>query len=206
MTEARHLSVDSLKLMVIGLTGGIGCGKTTAAKLFERRGFKRLDCDAIVHELLESDESTLTEVKNRFGEAMIAESGCVDRAALGKIVFSDEKALKDLEAIVHPRVHAVWRGKVASDPSADWIVEIPLLFEKKLEKNVDFTVCVSSDQELQVERLERKGMDRASALTRIDRQLPIAVKIELADFVLLNDGSPEFLESQVERLLNLLMH
>ena len=192
--------------MVIGLTGGIGCGKSTAAKMIEERGFKRLDCDAIVHELLEGDEPTVEEVRKRFGDGVIAESGAVDRASLGRIVFGDPEALSALEVILHPRVHAVWTGKVTSDSSVNWVVEIPLLFEKKLEKNVDFTVCVSSDQELQVERLERKGWDRATALTRIDHQLPVAVKTELADFVLLNDGSLAFLERQVERLLNLLMH
>jgi len=143
----------------------------------------------------------LEEVRSRFGDSVISPVGGVDRSALGKIVFGDPESLKALEAILHPRVGAEWKGRVAEDSSSDWVVEIPLLFEKNLQKNVDLTVCVSSDRELQVERLERKGMDEASALARINSQLPLAVKAEMADFVLLNDGSLEFLERQVERLV-----
>jgi len=125
----------------------------------------------------------------------------VDRSALGRIVFNDSELLAALESILHPRVHRMWTGEITRDPASDWVVEIPLLFEKNLQKNVDFTVCVFSDLKLQVERLERKGMDRASALARIRSQLPLAAKAEMADFVLLNDGSLVFLERQVERLL-----
>jgi len=187
--------------MVIGLTGGIACGKSTAAKMIEGSGYKRIDCDEIVHELLAADASVAREIRNRFGSGAVTEHDGVDRSALGRIVFNDSELLAALESILHPRVHRMWTGEITRDPASDWVVEIPLLFEKNLQKNVDFTVCVFSDLKLQVERLERKGMDRASALARIRSQLPLAAKAEMADFVLLNDGSLVFLERQVERLL-----
>lgn len=187
--------------MVIGLTGGMGCGKSTAARIFEKRGFKRLDSDEIVHDLLQNDEGTIQAVSEAFGSELVSESGGVDRSRLASIVFGDEAKLKELEGILHPKVQEGWEGAVAGDPDAKWILEIPLLFEKNLENRVDFTVCVFSDLFTQVERLEQKGMDRAQALARINRQMPVSQKAEKADFVLLNEGSLEFLEDQINTLL-----
>ena len=102
---------------------------------------------------------------------------------------------------MHPKVRETWEGAVASDQEANWILEIPLLFEKNLQNRVDFTICVFSDLKSQVERLEQKGIGRAQALARINRQMPLSQKAENADFVLLNEGSLEFLEDQIKTLL-----
>ncbi len=187
--------------MVIGLTGGIGSGKSTARAVFVAQGYSSVDTDAIVHSLLDSDEATIQEVVEAFGEGVWKPEGGVDRKALGSIVFSDAEALGLLEAILHPRVREFWETEIARDPDGDWVVEIPLLFEKNLQNRVDFTVCVFTDLSTQVERLERKGIGRAQALARIDRQMPLAEKAERADCVLLNEGSLEFLEDQVKTLL-----
>ena len=186
------------------MTGGIGCGKSTASKLFEAAGFGRLDCDALVHDLLARDAGTIEEVSRRFGKDALNEAGGVDRQRLGEKVFGDPDALKDLESMLHPRVREAWEGIAESDAAKDWVIEIPLLFEKNLENRVDFTVCVFCNDATQSVRLERRGISKAQAMARKSRQLPLTVKAEKADFVLLNDGSLPFLERQIEQLISLI--
>lgn len=186
--------------MKIGLTGGIGCGKSTVSKLFRERGVSTIDSDAIVHDLLAKDEETIAAVEKLFGSEVLLDSGGIDRAAVGRLVFGDAELLGKLEAILHPRVRSTWES--AADSGGDWLIEIPLLFEKNLQKNVDLTICVFSDPQTQVERLEKRGMNRTQALARMKRQMPVSEKAELADFVLLNDGSLEFLIQQVDRLVS----
>ena len=186
--------------MVIGLTGGIGCGKSTAGLMFVRLGWGRVDSDEVVRELLAHDPATLEEVRGRFGDDIFTADGGVDRRKLAARVFPDPAALADLEAILHPRVRAHWKGASASGSPGRWIVEIPLLFEKGLEKEVDFTICVASDAAVQAQRLASRGLSPQEAALRIARQLPLAQKIERADFVITNNGSLAFLQDQVTRL------
>lgn len=186
--------------MVIGLTGGMGSGKSTAARLFEKRGFRRIDCDEIAHDLLRGNEEVKNGVEAAFGGGVFDSNGDVDRAALGAIVFKSEDKLSELEAILHPRIRDAWLAKIAAEPDTRWVVEIPLLFEKNLQNRVDFTVCVFSDLSTQVKRLQLKGIDRAQALARIEKQMPVSEKAEIADFVLLNEGSLEFLDEQIKTL------
>ena len=187
--------------MVVGITGGIGCGKSTAARMFERRGFRRVDCDAIAHELVAEDAIVRETLINTFGEGIRRDNGSLDRKKIAAIVFGDERRLGELENILHPVIRERWESLIGEEPEGDWIVEVPLLFEKNLQNRVDFTVCVFSDLSSQVERLGQKGMDRAQALARINRQMPTEEKAEKADCVLLNEGSLAFLEDQVNQLL-----
>lgn len=153
-----------------------------------------------MHELLAEDRKTIGKVSALFGSGVLNADGGVDRAIVGEQVFGDSELLAKLEGILHPRVRERWESAVSQ--GGDWVVEIPLLFEKKLQNNVDLTVCVSCHPDKQAERLESRGMNRSQALARINRQMPVSEKSELADYVLLNDGPLEFLESQVERLIH----
>lgn len=164
------------------------------------RGFSTIDADAIVHELLARDPATIGEVREQFGESVLLPEGGADRAELAKQVFGDAQELAKLEAILHPRVRAIWEA--AAETGGDWVIEIPLLFEKNLQKNVDLTICVFSDPLTQVERLERRGLSAAQVQSRMMQQMPVAEKAELADLVLLNDGSLEFLSEQVDLLIS----
>jgi dephospho-CoA kinase len=186
----------------LGITGGLGCGKTTAARLFEKRGFRRLDSDALVRENVLTLPAVLEALWARYGPAVIGSDGKVDRAALAERVFAAEAELRWLESLTHPPVFDLWRAALGSEPAADWAVEAPLLFELSLENWFDFTVCVASTLSQQLVRLEQRGLNRALAGQRISKQLPLARKIELADFVLWNEGSAEFLEAQVDRLID----
>jgi dephospho-CoA kinase len=186
--------------MILGITGGIGCGKSTAAHAFERRGYRRVDSDALVRDRVLAETAIRTALRERFGADVVKADGSVDRARLAARVFAAETELRWLEALTHPRVFAAWRERFAAEPDADWAVEVPLLFEKQLENWFDFTICVASAPAQQLARLEQRGLSRALAEQRISKQLPLAHKIELADFVLWNDGAPEFLEEQIDRL------
>ncbi|MDP0496474.1 MAG: dephospho-CoA kinase [Verrucomicrobiota bacterium JB024] len=192
--------------MKLGLTGGIGCGKSTAGGFFEEAGFRRVDCDQIVRELLDGDAKVHAALRERFGEQVILAEGGVDRAAIASVVFHDAEALQWLEKLLHPRVSEAWQGLIASDPEANWCVEIPLLFEKNLEKHFDFTVCLASSEAIQMDRLAAKGLSHEQAKARIQRQLPLEQKISRADFVLFNDGTQDFLRQQVFQLIDPLTH
>jgi dephospho-CoA kinase len=188
--------------MVLGLTGGLGCGKSTAAKLFAERGFRCIDSDAIVRERVLTSNDVIEALRLRYGAAVFGHAGHVDRPALAAIVFSDDSERLWLEELTHPVFFEIAREIMRSEPGVNWVVEVPLLFEKSLENWFDFTVCVACDPSSQLVRLEQRGMDRALAGKRISKQLPLARKIELSDFVLWSDGSTDFLKAQVERIVD----
>ena len=187
--------------MTAGITGGIGCGKSTVARLFEARGFRRLDSDALVREQVLTRTDVRAAVRGRLGGAVMTPDGAIDRAALGKRIFADDGDRRWLEELTHPQVFALWREALAAAPAGRWAIEVPLLFERQLENWFDFTICVACAPERQLARLEQRGLPRVLAGQRISSQLPLVRKIELADHVLWNDGTPEFLEAQVDRLI-----
>jgi len=190
-----------MSLMILGLTGGMGCGKTTAAGMFASHGFAPMDSDAIIRTMLATDKEVVAAIRDHFGDGVLAESGGVDRGRLARRVFIEEAALHWLEDLLHPRLFAYWRAAFAADGGKSWVVEVPLLFEKSLQNWFDFTVCVASHPAVQLARLEQRGLPPPLARQRISMQLPLVQKIELVDFVLLNDGSPDFLREQVARLV-----
>ena len=201
--------------MKVGITGGIGCGKSTVARALEQRGFRRLDSDVIVRDGVLTEPAVLAALRMRYGAAVVEDHAGggnggtagprVNRPALAARVFADDAERIWLEDLIHPRVFAAWSVAFAGEPGVSWAVEVPLLFEKGLENWFDFTVCVACSPDLQLARLEQRGLPRPLAGQRISKQLPLARKIELSDFVLWNEGSPAFLEAQVDRLANALV-
>jgi len=187
--------------MILGLTGGLGCGKSTAARMFATHGFAALDSDAIVRDVVLKEPAVAGALREHFGAETVTAGGEVDRRQVARRAFGDPKELRWLEALVHPRVFAYWRTRFAAAPGQSWVVEVPLLFEKSLQNWFDFTIGVASDAALQLARLEQRGLPPPLARQRISQQLPLAQKIELADFVLLNDGSLDFLREQVARVV-----
>jgi dephospho-CoA kinase len=196
--------------MLIGLTGGIGCGKSTAATEFAALGFRVEDTDRIVREEVLPSADVIAQAVGRWGEDVLLKwsderPGCasgqgLDRARVAEKIFADASERLWWEQVVHPRVGALWRGRVAREPEADWLVEIPLLFEAGLEKGFDFIVCVGANPAVQVARAVARGMTQAQACRRIASQIPLAIKLHSAHAVLWNDGSREFLRAQVVRL------
>ncbi len=192
--------------LMVGLTGGMGCGKSTAAARFAERGFRRLDADQIIRDELLPSREVAEAIRARLGPAMLAADGSVRRDRVAEKVFKDPAALAWLEELLHPRLLERWRQVVAENSGAAFIVEVPLLFEKGLENWFDFIVCVTTDYASQLRRLEQRGIPPEQARERISQQLPLARKCELADHVLLNDGTPEFLREQVDALADRLLN
>ncbi len=188
------------KNLIVGLTGGMGCGKSTVAAMLAEHGFQRLDSDQYIRDVLYQDPAVMAALRAKFGDGVVTPGGGVDRRKLAEIVFADEAALAWLEGLLHPRLYAHWQELFAGSDGRAWVVEVPLLFEKNLENWFDFTICVSTDSAQQLRRLEQRGIPPALARQRLVKQLPLARKCELADFVLLNDGTLDFLREQAAEL------
>lgn len=185
---------------LIGLTGGIGCGKSTTAALFCEAGFRVIDTDAIVRTQVLTSPEVLAEARARWGAGVLTAAGQLDRARVAEIVFAQPPEKAWWESVVHPRVGRIWRGQVAAEPEAEWVVEIPLLYEARLEKGFDFVVCVGANRRTQVLRVVARGLTTDQAEQRIASQIPLETKLNLADAVVWNEGSRDFLRRQVFEL------
>lgn len=185
----------------VGLTGGMGCGKTEVLRLFRHAGAAAVETDAIVRDLLASDPQVAAEVVARFGHSVAGRCGGIDRSALGALVFQEEAALGDLEAILHPRVRARWRADLEASEARLKVVEIPLLFEKNLEILFDFSVCVSASRSVQIARLRDRGLSDTQMAARLSRQFPLTEKESRADVIVFNNGSLVFADRQVRLLV-----
>lgn len=186
--------------MVIGLTGGIGCGKSAAAACFARRGFQVIDADALAREVLTSP-ACVDQLVRRWGQACLTGEGSPDRAWIAAKVFAEPAERVFLESITHPEV-ARRRALAVADRSRHHVVEIPLLFEKNLAAEFDAVVCVSSSEPVRLLRLERRGLSPSAARARMDSQDPLAEKVRKSDYVLFNDGDLDFLDAQVAALVD----
>lgn len=186
--------------MKVGLSGGIGCGKSTVLGFFQEAGWRTVDSDAVVRELLATDAEVQAQLRSRWGEAVFAD-GAVDRGAVAKRVFGHEGDLKWLEELLHPLVRDSWLASIDQAPDVNWLVEIPLLFEKRLETRFDLTVCVSSPPDVVADRMVVRAYTEAQIEQRRKQQMPLEEKIERADYLISNAGSLEFLKQQTTRLI-----
>ncbi|MGA7171997.1 MAG: dephospho-CoA kinase [Candidatus Dormiibacterota bacterium] len=180
---------------VIGLTGGIASGKSTVAQMLGERGAWVVDADQLAREVVSLHSPALEEIAQTFGEAVLASDGSLDRAQLGEVVFSDDSAREQLNAIVHPRVLELSREEIrkAAGAGAQLIVyDVPLLFETSRQQEFDGTLVVWVDPLTQLLRLRlRTGLDEDQARARIAAQMPLSRKRELANWVIDNSGSLE---------------
>lgn len=187
--------------MKIGLTGGIGCGKSTVVGFFYDLGWSTIESDAIVRELLATNADVQSQTRERWGNDVFDEDGSVNRKEVAARVFADKTELLWLESVLHPLVRERWEHAVAEEPKQNWLVEIPLLFEKRLESLFDLTVCVSSATDVVESRMQSRGYNRAEIEQRRKRQMPLGQKIERADHLISNSGSLDFLKLQTIRLI-----
>lgn len=186
--------------MLIGLTGGFGCGKSTALAFFQTYKFNTIDSDKIVENLLQNDISLIETIKKNFGNACV-QKGKVNKPQLAKRVFSSKKALEKLESFIHPKVTTEWETLTKNDPQANFIVEVPLLFEKKLDKNFDSTICLTAALDTQLKRLSKKGYTLSQIKARLAYQMPLAEKEILSNFVICNNGTLIALNEQIQLLI-----
>ena len=175
--------------MIIGITGGTGCGKTTALNVVRQLGGLVLDCDAVYHRLLETDKNLLASIEDRFPG--VVGNGSLQRKKLGALVFADPEALSDLNRITHGAVNTEIERLLEDAPQLVAIDAIAL-FESGLNRLCDITVAVTAPEEVRVERLiARDGISREYAQSRIHAQLPQKAFSERCDYTLHNDGSAE---------------
>jgi len=181
--------------MVIGLTGGIGCGKSTAAACFAELGFVIIDADQLARQVLES-HVCVSRLRERWGAACLDAQGVPDRKWIAAKVFADADERAFLESVTHPEVARLRRDATA-DASVDYVVEIPLLFEKELADGFSSVVVVACSDDVRRVRLRGRGLSDEEISARIASQLSLVEKVKRANVVLWNDGEPAFLREQV---------
>ena len=189
-------------MILVGLTGGIGSGKSTVSAALAARGAVIVDADQVVRDVQLPGSPVLGKLAERFGAEVIAADGSLDRAALAGIAFADADALKDLNSIVHPAVGAEMNRQVMENVATDNVVvmDIPLLTENPRE-GLQGKIVVDISVETQVERLVKyRGFDEVDARARIARQATREARLETADFVIDNSGEPDVLDAQIDRL------
>ncbi|WP_420175710.1 dephospho-CoA kinase [Luteococcus sp. OSA5] len=175
----------------VGLTGGIASGKSAVGEMMRRRGAVVVDSDQLARDVVVPGSPGLAAVVERFGESMLRPDGSLDRAALGRLVFSDEQARADLNAILHPRIRDAARTieGLVEDPYVIVVHMIPLLVESGRADDFDAVVVVDVDEETQLQRLvARDGLEPAEAQARIDAQASRAERLRVADYVIRNDA------------------
>jgi dephospho-CoA kinase len=199
--------VRSPALLRVGLTGGIGAGKSSVARLLRDKGAVVIDTDAIAREVTRSGAPSHTAILGRFGPAIEGPDGEIDRTRLAEIVFGDPAARADLNAIVHPAVAAAVDARLATATMADIVVlEVPLLLEAGWASRVDLVLVVDCPEEVAVRRLvEERGMAEADVRRRVAAQATREERLEIADVVILNDGSIEELERRVDEAWSALL-
>lgn len=190
-------------MLLVGLTGGIGSGKSTVARMLEKRGAVVFDADVLAREAVAMGTPGYDQVVDRFGANVLSPGGDIDREALASIVFADPSARRDLEAIVHPEVRRLFAEGTERYRGTHAVVvfSAPLLVETGMHTAFEALVVVSVPVQTQVERLLReRAMSEDAIRARIAAQLPMEEKAAVADILIDNEGTFEELESQVERI------
>ena len=196
--------------IIVGVTGGIACGKSTVSELLSKKGAISINSDEIGHQLLKCGSPVMGALIEAFGADILDESGDVSRPKLGAIVFNDKAARERLNAIMHPPIVQQSRSEasrlVAEDANCVVLIDAPLLIEANSQDTVDVIVVVTASAQTQVQRLleraiaQNRPASRAEAQARIDSQMPLSEKVKYADFVIENDGALEELEQKVDWL------
>lgn len=191
--------------MIIGLTGSIASGKSTVAKMIQSYGLPIVDADLVARKVVEPGTLTLKKIAEAFGPEIIARDGSMDRAKVGSIIFHNEELRKTLNSIIHPAIREEMlrqRDEFLSYGEKNIFMDIPLLFESKLEHFVEKIIVVSVNKEVQLQRLmERNGFTEEEANARIATQIPVKEKEQLADAVIHNNGMLEDTAIQLQNIL-----
>ena len=195
-----------MAIKVIGITGGIASGKSTASNMVREMGFTVIDADYASRVVVEPGQKAYGEIIDQFGESILHEDGTLNREKLGAIIFTDEEKRKQLNQIVHPAVRTYMNEeREAAFERGEKIVflDIPLLFESKLTHMVDKTVLIYVDQDVQLQRLmARNNLTKEQAKARINSQMPLSEKKALADEVIDNNMDIDRMRSQLVSVLN----
>ena len=190
----------------IGITGGIGCGKSEVSKMLRTAGIPIIPADLLARNLMNADESIRARLKLEFGEDIYAGDGLLNRAKVAEIIFNDKFAKEKIEQIVHPKVieyeHRLLDKIQQSGKFKIAAVEAALIFEAGSEKYLDYVIVVAASKETIIQRLKtRDGFNTEQIEKRLQSQMPLAEKINRADYVIQNNGSQKELENEVVKLI-----
>jgi dephospho-CoA kinase len=190
-------------VLLVGLTGGIGAGKSTVAELLTRKGAVVVDADEVARAVVEPGEPAFEALVERFGPEVVGPDGYLDRAAVAKLAFADEQSHKDLEGITHPAINTEFTRRVLeAPPDAIVVLDVPLLTESQQarERPYEAVIVVEAPREVRLERLEERGVPRADAERRMAAQASDEERRAIATYVLDNAGDLAALEHQVDDL------
>jgi len=190
-------------MLILGLTGSFGSGKSTAAAIMEEMGAVVVDADRLAREAVEPGREAHGEIVEMFGANALDSDGKIDRAELARLVFTDPLKRKALEAIVHPRVRIEMRRRIEEAEAGDVVaLDVPLLFENGLDAECDKTCVVAIGEAERIERLARRGVDEDEVGRRLAAQMPQDEKARRADYVIDNSSDLEAFRLQIGRLMD----
>jgi dephospho-CoA kinase len=190
-------------VLLVGLTGGIGAGKSTVADLLAERGAVIVDADEVARAVVEPGQRALAKLVDRFGAGILDADGRLDRSALAKLAFVDDESRRDLEAITHPAINEEFGRRVAAAPSdAVVVLDVPLLVEspQARERGYQTVIVVEAPRDVRLARLEARGVDRADAEARMAAQTGDDERRKIATYVIDNAGDRAALERQVDEV------
>lgn len=192
-------------MKLLGLTGGVGMGKSTAAAFFQKRAVRIVDTDHLARELVQPGRPALHEIETVFGRKIISPDGQLRRDELANVVFGDVTARKKLEEILHPRIRERWLAQTETWRNENCpiaIVVIPLLYETAAAHHFDKVICVACSENSRRERLSGRGWTQPQIEARIAAQMSVTEKVTRADFVIWSEGALENHSRQVECILD----
>ncbi len=186
--------------IILAITGGIACGKTETGRFLAEAGFDVLDADSLAHQVMKAGTPVFERVVEHFGKLILGTAGEIDRTQLGQLVFADPEARATLNRLVHPAVIEAAEQWI-TERQKEAVILVPLLFEAGWTEGWDAVVCVSADEDVVFQRLEKRGLNKKEAHKRIAAQMPLAEKEAKADFVIRNNETLDALHKETLKVL-----
>lgn len=190
-----------MKKIIVGLTGSLGSGKTTVAKIFKSFGAKVIDADKIAHYLLKSGTKSYKKIVSTFGSRILKKNKTINRRRLSQIVFSQRKSLEKLNRIMHPEIMKIIKKEIDAARQGIIVIDAPLLVEAGGTNFIDKLIVVNINRKKQIERIQKRmALSKPEILKRIKCQMPLKDKVRLSDFVIDNSGTIENTKKQVKQI------
>ena len=190
--------------IVVGVTGGIACGKSTVCKKFGVLGWEVISTDSYAHSILSEDNEVIEKIVSRWGPKIKDPNGSIDKAELARVIFESSNERSWLEQLIHPEIRKGWTTFIETSDKSEFVVEVPLLFENNLHALFTKTISVHASTSMQNTRLQERGLSDSDIQSRLKSQMNTTEKGNLADFVIVTDGNPEFVHQQINQFLFLL--
>ena len=190
--------------IVVGVTGGIACGKSTVCKIFETLGWDAISADSCAHFILKEDRNVIKQVVDRFGSQLLGRNGSIDKTELARVIFKSPDDRLWLENLLHPKIRLRWMNFVENSKKTKIVVEVPLLFENNLNSLFTKTISVYASKSIQHRRLLERGIPKYEIESRMEVQMKVTEKADRADFVILTDGGLNTTTFQINHFLTLI--